>query len=143
MYYQKYNERNGVRRVVTILRTVLVITLAALGGLWQPLQAAEHVVSLADLHLQVRSAQMGRQAGLEQISGFLHSESSRAVLGASNLDVAQVEKAVGVLSDEEVARLASQIQRLDRDIAAGALSNEHLTYIVIALATAIIVLIAT
>jgi hypothetical protein len=73
----------------------------------------------------------------------LHSESSRAVLGASNLDVAQVEKAVGVLSDEEVARLASQIQRLDRDIAAGALSNQHLTYIVIALATAIIVLIAT
>jgi hypothetical protein len=54
-----------------------------------------------------------------------------------------VEKAVGFLSDEEVARLASQIQRLDRDITAGALSNQHLTYIVIALATAIIVLIAT
>ncbi|MEX2300452.1 MAG: hypothetical protein WD733_05920 [Bryobacterales bacterium] len=122
---------------------MLVITLAALGGLWQPLQAAEHVVSVADLHRQVRSAQMSRQAGLEQINGFLHSESSRAVLGASTLDVAQVEKAVGFLSDEEVARLASQIQRLERDIAAGALSNEHLTYIVIALAAAIIVLIAT
>jgi hypothetical protein len=143
MYYQKYSERNWVRREATILRTVLVITLAVVGCLWQPLQATEHVVSAAGLHRQVRSAQLRRQAGLQQISGFFHSESSRAVLAASQLDAGQVEKAVAFLSDEEVARLASQIQRIEHDVAAGALTNEQLTYIVIALATAVIVLIAT
>jgi len=143
MYYQKHTGRNRVRRQAAILRTVLVITLAVLGCLWQPLQAAEHLVSAADLHRQVRSAQLRRQAGLRQISGFFRTESCRAVLEASNLDAAQVEKAVGLLSDEEVARLAFQIQRAERDVVAGALSNQELTYIVIALAAAVIVLIAT
>jgi hypothetical protein len=143
MYYQKYFERNRVRREVTILRTVLVITLAVVGCLWQPLQATEHLVSTADLHRQIRSAQQRRQAGLRQISGFFRSESSRTVLAASKLDANQVEKAVAFLSDEEVARLASHIQDVERDVAAGALTNEQLTYIVIALATAVIVLIAT
>lgn len=143
MYYQKYTGRNLVRREASILRTVLVITLAVFGCLWQPLQATEHLVSAADLHRQVRSAQLRRQAGLQQISGFFRSESSRTVLEASKLDADQIEKAVGVLSDEEVARLASQIQRIEHDVAAGALTNEQLTYIVIALAAAVIVLIAT
>lgn len=142
MYYQNYTGRNWVRRA-SYLRTVLVITLAVFGCLWQPLHATEPLVSTADLHRQVRSAQLSRQAGLRQIRGFLRSESSRAVLEASKLDARQVEKAVTFLSDEEVARLASQVQRIERDVAAGALSNEHLTYIVIALAAAVIVLIAT
>lgn len=143
MYYQKYFERNRVRRETTILRTVLVITLAVVGCLWQPLQATEPLVSAADLHRQVRSAQQRRQAGLQQISGFFRSESSRTVLAASKLDADQVEKAVAFLSDEEVARLASHIRDIERDVAAGALTNEQLTYIVIALATAVVVLIAT
>jgi hypothetical protein len=120
---------------------VLVITLSVLGCLWQPLQATEHVVSAADLHRQVRSAQSRRQAGLQQISSFLRSDSPRTALEASKLDVAQVEKAVGFLSDEEVARLASQVQGIQRDVTAGALTNQHLTYIVIALATAVIILV--
>ena len=140
MYYRNYSERNWVRRE-TILRTVLVITLSVLGCFLQPLQATEHIVSAADLHRQVRSAQSRRQAGLQQISDFLRSDSSRSVLDATNLDVAQVEKAVGLLSDEEVAQLASQIQGVERDVAAGALSNQELTYIVIALGTAVLILV--
>jgi hypothetical protein len=141
MYYQKYTGRNRVRRETSILRTVLVITLAATGCLWQPLQATEHLVSAADLHRQVRSAQLSRQAGLQQINGFFRSESSRAVLEESKLDAGQIEKAVAFLSDEDVARLASQTQGIEHDVAAGSLTNEQLTYIVIALAAAVIVLV--
>lgn len=142
MYYQKYLERNMVRREKSFLRTVLVITLSVFGCLWQPLQATEHLVSAADLHRQVRSAQASRQAGLQQIRSFLRSDSPRSVLESSNLDVTQVEKAVGFLSDEEVARLAAQTQAIERDVTAGALSNQELTYIVIALIAAVVVLIA-
>lgn len=142
MYYQKYIGRNIVRREKTFLRTVLVITLSVFGCLWQPLKATEHLVSAADLHRQVRSAQSSRQAGLQQIRSFLRSDSPRSVLDKSNLDVTQVEKAVGFLSDEEVARLAAQIEVVQRDVTAGALSNQELTYIVIALVAAVVVLIA-
>ena len=41
------------------------------------------------------------------------------------------------------ATLAETARGVDRDLKAGALSNEHLTYIVIALATAVIVILLT
>jgi len=46
------------------------------------------------------------------------------------------------LSDEEAAKLKARSQEPGPEVAGGALSNLHLTYIVIALAAAVIVLIA-
>ena len=53
-----------------------------------------------------------------------------------------MQKAVATLSPDELARLASRTNQLQRDFAVGALTNQELTYIVIALAAAVIVLIA-
>jgi hypothetical protein len=47
-----------------------------------------------------------------------------------------------LLTDDEVKELTARAEEPSSDVAGGALSNEHLTYIVIALAAAIIVLIA-
>lgn len=46
------------------------------------------------------------------------------------------------LTAEEAKELAQRDERPSKEVAGGALSNLHLTYIVIALATAVIVLIA-
>lgn len=46
------------------------------------------------------------------------------------------------LSEEESSELAQREEKPGKEVAGGALSNLHLTYIVIALATAVIVLIA-
>lgn len=56
------------------------------------------------------------------------------------VDYAKVEKAVPALSDQEVAQLAARTNKIQSDFAAGALTNEQLTYIVIALATAVVVI---
>jgi len=45
------------------------------------------------------------------------------------------------LSDEELARLAARTEKVRKDFAAGALTNQQITYIIIALATALIVVI--
>jgi hypothetical protein len=52
-----------------------------------------------------------------------------------------VEKAIPLLNDEELDRLASQCSQVESDISAGALSNQEITYIIIALATAVIILV--
>ncbi len=52
----------------------------------------------------------------------------------------QVQQAIPTLSDQELAQLARQTDRIQNDFAAGALSNEQLTYIIIALATAVVVI---
>jgi len=53
-----------------------------------------------------------------------------------------VQKAVATLSPDELARLAARTNQIQRDFAAGSLTNEQLTYIVIAIGAAVIVLIA-
>ena len=52
-----------------------------------------------------------------------------------------MNKAIATLSPDELARLSARTTEIQNDFAAGALTNEQLTYIVIALATAVIVLI--
>jgi hypothetical protein len=52
-----------------------------------------------------------------------------------------VEKAIPLLNDEELSRLASQCNQVERDISAGELNNQDITYILIALAAAVIVLV--
>ena len=55
--------------------------------------------------------------------------------------LSKVEKAIPLLNDEELSRLASQCRQVESDISAGALSNQEITYILIALATAVIILV--
>ena len=45
------------------------------------------------------------------------------------------------MSDEDLARLAAQSEKLQKDVAAGALTNQQITYILIALGTAVIILV--
>jgi hypothetical protein len=45
------------------------------------------------------------------------------------------------MNDEELSQLAGRVQAAQKEMVGGALSNEHLTYIVIALAAAVLVLV--
>ena len=57
------------------------------------------------------------------------------------VNLSKVEKAIPLLSDEELSQLASQCRQVGNDISAGSLSNQEITYILIALATAVIILV--
>jgi uncharacterized protein YbcC (UPF0753/DUF2309 family) len=126
----------------TRIRTVLtVIMIAALGTAGTSnLLAQEHVVSTADLQRELSKSAATRQANLAKVRNFLSSEPARKALKSAKIDEEKVEKAVPYLSDEELARLATRTDKAQRDMAAGALSNQDLTYIVIALATAVLVI---
>ena len=56
--------------------------------------------------------------------------------------VADSQSGAQLLEEEEEAQLTARDEKPPDEIAGGALTNEHLTYIVIALAAAVIVLIA-
>ena len=59
---------------------------------------------------------------------------------AAGTSSTQVKTAVSQLNDDELARLQSRTEKVQRDLAAGSLTNQELTYIIIALATAVIVI---
>jgi len=103
--------------------------------------AETHVVPLTELHARAISASDERQSDLARLDRFFSADAARQALHSVKLDGVQIHQAVALLSSEELARLASRADKIQADLAAGALSNQELTYIVIALATAVLILI--
>ena len=114
----------------------LVFTL--IFSLWIPQVAAAQaaVVSPSELQQAITTAAKNRQKNHDDVQAFFSSSSVRNALKTGKVDYQRVQKAVATLSPDELARLAA------RDFAAGSLTNEQLTYIVIAIGAAVIVLIA-
>ncbi len=132
--------RSPVRNFVLVW--VLAVAISLVGA--TSLRAAdEHVVSPADLHAATLASAQTRQQNLDKVQKFLSAKPVRQALQSARLDPARVQKAAPTLSDQELARLASKADKAQADFAAGALTNEQLTYIAIALGAAVIVLIAT
>jgi hypothetical protein len=107
------------------------------------LAARDHIVPPAELQQATASAARSRQQNIDKVEKFFSSEQADKTLKSVHLDAVQVKQAVPTLSNQELARLASRADKAQKDFAAGALTNQQITYILIALATAVIVLILT
>jgi hypothetical protein len=119
------------------------LSLAALAAAPSRLAAEQHVVPRSELQRQILTTQQTRQDQVRHVREFFSSGAVQEGLRSAGLDAKQIHDAVSMLDDAELARLADRTRSIDNDLKAGALSNEHLTYIVIALATAVIVILAT
>ena len=102
-----------------------------------------HVVSPAELQQATTAVARTRQQNIANVQKFFSTEKAEKALKSAHLDPVQVKNAVPSLSNQELARLASRADKAQKDFAAGALTNQQITYILIALATAVIVLILT
>ncbi|HEU0005330.1 MAG TPA: hypothetical protein VFS12_05000 [Terriglobia bacterium] len=127
-----------LRKSLAILLTVMFAWLAAPA---QSLFAEEHAVSAADLHRALVESAKTRQTNVETVQKFFSSKVVKNTLSRRMMNFSKVEKAIPLLNDEELSRLASQCRQVESDISAGALSNQEITYILIALATAVIILV--
>ena len=97
-------------------------------------------VSSSELRQAIASAAQNRQKNLDDVRSFFAGDPARAALKSGKVDYQKVEKAVATLSPDELARLAARTNQIQQDFAAGVLTNQELTYIVIALATAVLVI---
>lgn len=114
----------------------LVFTIASAA----PLQAQSSIVQPSELRNALRNEAETRQKNLDQVKTFFESEPVRKALSATPMDSSRIQRAVSTLSPDELAQLAARTQKIQSDFAAGSLTNEQLTYIVIAIGTALIVL---
>lgn len=128
-------------RFARFLPALAMVALGLLPGTPALPAAQDHVVSPAELRQSAASQARVRQENLAQAKSFFSSKPVEKALNSAHLDPVQVRKAVPTLSDEELARLAAQSAKARNDFAAGALTNEQLTYIAIALAAAVLVLV--
>lgn len=122
------------------LTLILFALFLAFALLPSQLSAEDHVIPQSSLHQALVNASAARQKQIAQVKSFFSSRPVASALKKGGVDLRQVQQAVPNLSDQELAQLSARTQKLQNDFAAGALSNERLTYIVIALATALIVI---
>lgn len=105
-------------------------------------QAAEHVVSPAELQKAAVDASRARQQNLETLKEFFSSQMAQQALKSAHADPEQVKNAVASLSDAELAQLASRVHKAQADFAAGTLSDRDLIIILVAVAALILIIVA-
>jgi hypothetical protein len=105
-------------------------------------QAAEHVVSPAELQKAALDASRVRQQNLATLKGFFSSERAKQALNAVHANPEQVKNAVAGLNDAELAQLASRVNKAQADFAAGNLTDRDLIIILVAIAALILVIVA-
>jgi len=127
-----------VRLLASMLGVALSLASAASPSCAQA-QEKQHVVTLEELNKQAAQPAENRQANEGAIRHLLSSDEGQKALKSANLDYQRVDKAIGQLSDEEVAKLADRSRQAESDFAAGFISPKTLAYII--LATVVIVVI--
>jgi hypothetical protein len=130
------------RALTRVLAVALVMTLSGVSGP-APAQAQDkqHVVSLNELSKASAAPAETRATNETAIRQLFVSEPGQKALKSAKIDYAKVDRAVGQLSDEDVAQLAGRSRQVQHDFAAGSLSDRDLLVIVI-IAVLIIALIA-
>src|SRR5262250_789454 len=118
----------------------LVITLSFLLLIPPVLAAQTQAVSPLELQEAIKNSAQTQQKNRKDVEAFFSSEPARKALKAGKIDYQRVQTAVATLSPDELARLAARTNQLQQDFAGGALSGQQTTYAIIALATAVLVL---
>lgn len=97
------------------------------------LLAQSHIVSPKDLRGELRTATENRQRDIAKLEKVLSSTEGQKALASMKMDASKIQKALPLLSDQELARLAAQADRTQADFAAGSLSlsSAQVTYIII------------
>ncbi len=117
--------------------SLLIILALAVTGVF----ADDHIVAAGELHGKLLGAAQARQSNVAKIERFLGNDYVQKAIKITAVDATKVSQAVSLLSDEELTRIAAKTSQIESNFAAGALNNQQITYILIALATAVIVLI--
>ncbi len=128
-------------------RLVTVMVCVTLGmGFGAPAKAQtqekqQHVVTTDELSQQVARPAETRQSNEEAVRHLLSSDAGQNALKSANVDYARVDKAIGQLSDEEVAKLAERSRQAESDFAAGAISAKTLAYIILAVVVIVVIIV--
>lgn len=122
--------------------SVFVLGIAALFVATEtPARAQDqpHVVSLGELGKDAARPARTRQTNEQAVRTLLSSDQGQKALESAKLDYQRVDKAIGQLSDEDLAKLAERSRQAQGDFAAGRISDRDMLWIIV-IALAIVIL---
>ena len=104
--------------------------------------AQTHVVSQADIHKELVNTVQTRQKNLEKTRRLFSSDETRKAMESAQISPEKVDAAISMLSDDELARLASRADKIDQDFAAGRLDNRDLLFVILGVAALVLIIVA-
>lgn len=107
----------------------------------QTQEEKKHVVTADELSQQAARPAETRQANENAVRHLLSSDAGQNALKSANIDYQRVDKAIGHLSDEEVAKLADRSRQAESDFAAGAITAKTLAYIILAIVVIVVIVV--
>ena len=126
------------RQWMWIAATALALGLTAAPGRTLG-QDKQHVVSMEELNKDAARPAQTRQANEAVVRELLSSEAGQEALKSAKVDYQRVDKAIGQLSDEDLAKVAERSRRAESDFAAGGL-KATLIIVIICIVILIVVL---
>ena len=104
--------------------------------------AQTHVVSQADIHKELVNTAQTRQKNLEKTRRLFSLDETRKAMESAQMSPEKVDAAISMLSDDELARLASRADKIDQDFAAGRLDNRDLLFVILGVAALVLIIVA-
>ncbi len=126
------------RQWMWIVAVALALGLSAAPGRTLG-QDKQHVVSVEELNRDAARPAQTRQANEAVVRELLSSEAGKEALKSAKVDYQRVDKAIGQLSDEDLAKVAERSRQAESDFAAGGL-KATLIIVIIMIVVLIVVL---
>jgi hypothetical protein len=101
----------------------------------------QHVVSPQELNNAAAQPANTRQSNEAAVRHLLSLEAGQQALKSANVDYQRVDKAIGQLSDEDLARLAQRSRQAESDFAAGFLSPKHLAELILVIVVVVVIIV--
>lgn len=127
------------RLCASMLGTAMCVATVVSPAGTQAQERPQHVVTLEELHKQAAQPAETRQSNENAIRHLLSTDAGQKVLKDANIDYQRVDKAIGQLNDEELAKLADRSRQAESDFAAGFLSPKALAYIILIVVVIVVI----
>jgi hypothetical protein len=133
----KVHERVGA----SVLAMALTIGVMGMPTRLRAQDTQGHVVSPDELSRDAAKPVATRQGNEEAVRHLLSSDAGQEAMKSAHIDYQKIDKAIGQLNDEELAKLADRSRQAESDFAAGFISPKHLAEIILIIIVVVVIIV--
>jgi hypothetical protein len=125
----------------SVVATALSLSVAGAPSQLRAREAQTHVVSPNELRGDAASPTATRRANEEAVRHLLSSDAGQQAMKSAHVDYQKIDKAIGQLDDEELAKLADRSRQAESDFAAGFISPKHLAELILVIVVVVVIIV--
>ena len=131
-----------VCNTMRVCSMLLVLSLVCVWSVPARAQDKEHAVTSSQLRSDLQKAAENRQADEAAVREMFATDAGKQALKSTGIEYQKVDQAISQVNDEELARLADRSRDVQKNFAAGRMSDRDLLIIIVIAVILIVVIVA-